>query len=1308
MESADLSAQFSEYDVLKQALETLPFRDRARLKASFEGVARRLQQGQPVDRKLARLHDVLAPLIEQQRRRQQSIPDIHFPEALPVSERRDDILTLLQTQQVIVLAGETGSGKTTQIPKLCLAAGLGLRGGIAHTQPRRIAARTVAARIADELGVELGGLVGYQVRFTDHSSDATLIKLMTDGVLLAEIQHDPLLLKYEVIIIDEAHERSLNIDFLLGYLKQLLPKRPELKLIITSATIDVQRFSEHFANAPMIEVSGRTYPVEIRYRPWHDEGESLSDAVIACLEEIQTEPGPRGDVLVFLSGEREIRELSHALRRAQLRDLDVLPLYARLTLAEQNRIFQPHRGQRVVLATNVAETSITVPGIRWVIDTGLARISRYSLRTKVQRLPIEAISQASANQRAGRCGRVSAGICYRLYSEEDFAGRPLFTEPEILRTNLAAVVLQMLQLNLGKVEDFPFVEKPERRQVSDGYALLEELKAVDKQGKITAIGRELHTLSLDPRLARMLLEAAKHACLAEVLIIVCGLTIADPRERPADKQQQADEKHRRFADEESDFVAYVKLWDYVETQRQELSQNQWRKQCEREFLNVQRLREWRELHSQIKSQLKEIGLRLNTESAGNDAIHRALLVGLLSNIGLFNDKNKDSGKERKPDYLGTRNKQFSIFPGSFLRKKKYRWIMAADYIETAQIFAHCVAKIDPAWVIELGAHLINKQYLEPHYDVKSGSVKAKVVKRLWGLVLSENSREDFSRVDPVLAREIFIRSALVEGLYRGKGDFFGANQGLLEAVHDLEAKSRRRDILVDDEALMAFYQQRVPSDIVNLAGFEHWRKRAERENSTLLVMTHSDVMRHDASHISAQLFPDQIRNGELILPVRYIFEPAGTNDGMNVQVPIVLLHQINAESLEWLVPGMLKEKCIAMMKTLPKLQRKYLVPVPDFADKALLHMKNREGSLSEALALALTQLSSTDIQAGDFQLDKIDAYYFANVQLLDDHGKLVEQSRELAALRARYKERVQLTLQDIGNDIEREHIQSWDFGRLPESVDLKRSGVSIKAYPALVADKKSTTVAIALRDSPQEAAAQTLVGQCKLALSELKETARNLKKELLRGKDIGLTLVNLGSRDEVVEDLLLAAIRRACFGDFHVVRSEEEFQACLQHGRAQVAGFAREYETLLLACLERVLAIKKMIKSSKNALALALAFGDVQAQLQQLLFPGFMLATAWSWLQHLPRYLDAIVLRLEKAPQKPHVDRQNTDSLASLWQLHQQRLQERGLAEYALNEEWQNFRWLLEELRVSLFAQTLKTLMPVSEKRLKKQWQNLS
>lgn len=1261
-----------------------------------------------LERKFLALLEESLTLLENKR---QNLPTLEFPENLPVSARREEIARAIQENQVVILAGETGSGKTTQLPKICLEIGRGIFGLIGHTQPRRIAASTVASRIAEELRVPLGTSVGFQVRFTDQTQPGSHIKLMTDGILLAEIQHDPLLLRYDTIIIDEAHERSLNIDFLLGYLKQILAKRPDLKLIVTSATIDLQRFSEHFNHAPILEVSGRTYPVEILYRPWGGELEDQSQAIIEAIQEILTLPhAGSGDILVFLAGEREIRETALALRKAEFPHLEVLPLYARLSLAEQNRVFQGHRGRRVVLATNVAETSITVPGIGFVIDPGFARISRYSVRTKVQRLPIEPISQASANQRAGRCGRVSNGVCIRLYAEEDFLQRPEFTDAEILRTNLASVVLQMLHLGIGDIRKFPFVEPPDSKYISDGYRLLEELQAVNGKGQLTVIGKQLAGLPLDPRLARMVLEGQRQSALREMLIIVAALTIQDPRERPADKQQAADEKHRRFWDDNSDFLAYLNLWNYAEQQRQDLSQNQWRKQSAREFLSHLRLREWRELHHQIRLACKPLGFKENQEPASYAALHRALLAGLLGNVGVKNDEPGEL------QYLGARNRKFSIFPGSSQFKKKPRWLVAAELLETSKLYAHGVAKVEPEWILELGQHLLKHHYYEPHYNAKSGQVFAYDRITLFGLTLADKKTVNYSHINGQEAREVFIRSALVEGGYgqhpsrqerskksAAKDDFFIYNQRQIADVLDLEAKSRRKDILVDDEVIYRFYDERIPAQVVNFAGFEHWRKDVEKNQPDLLWIPRDLLMQHGAHGITEAQFPATMTIEGMTLPLTYHFEPGHVDDGVSIGVPASVLHTLPEARLEWLVPGFLRDKCITLIKSLPKQWRKQFVPVPHYVDQIMPRLKPGNQPLLQALQHELERLLGKPLPKDLWDGLELDAFYRMNIHVLDERGKILDRGRDLPILRERYRGHVQTTLQKVGENIERVSVTQWDFGPLESSRTLKRGTVQVRAFPALVVEQQA--VALRLLDNPLEAERESVRGVVALLMLQLATSVKYLQRDLLKNKDMALSIMNLGRRDEVVQDLIGGAVYRGCLEGFPLPRDAEAFAAALSRGKNTLVKLANEYESLLLQILELVVQIRKKMKTAPNQLMLAATFADIREQLEQLIYKGFMSDVPWDWLEQYPRYLKAILVRLEKAPMDIQKDKQVTRQLHQYWEKHSARLHKDGEAVYQQQSAWQQFRWMLEEFRVSLFAQTLKTRAPVSEKRLDKLWE---
>jgi len=1279
----------------------------------------RLEYKEGVDKDSARWQSLCQKIegsVQWVQQRRDTLPTVTFSEDLPIAAKREEITDAIRKHQVLILAGETGSGKTTQLPKICLSMGRGAKGLIGHTQPRRIAARTVATRIAEEVGTPIGDTVGYQVRFTDQASDNTAIKLMTDGILLAEIQYDRFLSRYDTIIIDEAHERSLNIDFLLGYLKQLLPKRPDLKVIVTSATIDVEKFSKHFDNAPVIEVSGRTFPVEVLYRPPIDNGDERGGAdmyssILAAIDEIG-HLDPQGDILVFLSGEREIREAALQLRRAQIPHLNVLPLYARLSVSEQNKIFQSGRGRRVVLSTNVAETALTVPGIRYVIDTGLSRVSRYSFRTKVQRLPIEPISQASANQRKGRCGRVSEGVCIRLYSEDDFEQRPVFTDAEILRTNLAAVILQMSQLKLGDVRRFPFVDIPDHRLINDGYKLLQELQAIDDKGHLSPLGKKLGALPVDPRLGRMLLAAQAHNCVNEVAIIISALSVQDPRERPANKQQAADQSHRQWWDDNSDFMGYLTLWNAYEEQRQELSNNQLQKWCKKQFIAFMRMREWRDIHTQICVAAKRIGVKHTSTAAGYEPIHRALLPGLLGYIGMLSEE-----KDVVGEYLGTRNRRFSLFPSSSQFKKKPKWLVAGQLLETSKLYAHHIAKVEPKWILDSAKHLVKKHHSEPHYSVKSGQVMAFEKITLYGVALIERQRVSYGNIDPTVSRQLFIRSALVEGHYgehtkmkqrllkaNTKNDFFLYQRQLLEELHDLEAKSRRRDIVVDEDILFSFYDERIDKSVVNLQGFEHWRKKAEQQHPRLLFIDREQLMQHDAEHITEAQFPDELTVNGLTLPLSYHFEPNHQDDGVSIHVPVGALHLIEKQPLEWMVPGLLREKCIAMVKALPKQWRKHFVPVPSYIDKALAALKvDRRQSLQEALSGQLFTLVGVQIPEELWANIELDAYYQMNICIDDERQKRIDSGRQLSVLRERYRDHVQEQLQEVDNDLEREGVDRWDFGDLPEHYELQQQGMTIRAYPALVDQKNA--VDIKLYDNPNEAALDSLRGMVRLAAIQQRETVKYLQKNVFKGKELGLSVVDLGSRDQVVDDVICAAIKQACFSDGLVIRDQQAFLTAIERGRSDIVSQAESLVKPLIESLSYVVSIKKHLKQAKNPLVLAYAASDIQRQLQALFYPRVIYDTPPHWLQQYPRYMKAISLRLEKVPSQVHKDRALMAEIEPLWERLVNKRSKEGNEVYLLSPELQQYRWMIEELRVSLFAQTVKTHMPVSVKRINKQWQ---
>ena len=1273
-----------------QLSECLPV-DKIQLQRRLQGVQRL-----PANKQAAVL-TIIGQELEKARGRallrQQNIPQLHYPD-LPVTDKRHDIADAIRKHQVVIVAGETGSGKTTQLPKICIEAGRGLQGMIGHTQPRRLAARTVAARIAEELHCELGSHVGYKVRFHDQVNESSYIKLMTDGILLAEIQNDRMLTQYDTIIIDEAHERSLNIDFILGYLKQLLPKRPDLKLIITSATIDPQRFSRHFSNAPVIEVSGRTYPVEVRYRPWQEEEDSdplqgLFNAVDElCVEGL-------GDILIFMNGEREIRDTADALRKRNLRDTEILPLYSRLSNAEQNRIFSPHAGRRIVLATNVAETSLTVPGIRYVIDPGTARISRYSYKTKVQRLPIEPVSQASANQRKGRCGRVAAGICIRLYSELDFLGRPEFTDPEILRTNLASVILQMLALGLGDMSRFPFVEAPDSRHIKDGLRLLEELGAISgsiegKQSlRLTPLGRQLARVPLDPRLARMVLAAPQFGCLEEILIITSALSIQDPRERPMDKQQASDEKHRRFEDKDSDFQAFLNLWNYVQEQQDTLSQNQFRKQCQKEFLSYLRLREWQDIHYQVRQATRELSLTINQDAAPEQAIHSAILTGLLSHIGV-----KDGDKS---EYIGARNARFMIFPGSGLFKKPPKWSMVAELTETSRLYGRTAARIQPEWIEPLAQHLIKKNYSDPRWSKKAGAVLASEKVTLYGITLVADREVQYGTIDPVVSRELFIRRALVEGDFETRHRFFAENRKLLAEVEALEAKSRRRDILVDDETLYLFYDAHIPADVVSARHFDSWWKVASKETPELLNFEREMLLQGDASHINEHDYPNQWTQGRLKFRLSYQFEPGEEADGVTVHIPLPLLNQVEPLGFDWLIPGMRHELLIALIKSLPKQWRKNFVPAPNYADALLASISPEQGPLLDAVERQLKRMSGLTVPRECWDWNAIPDHLKMTFRVIDDKRRKVAESKDLLLLKEQLREQVQQTLSQVADDdIEQEGLTLWSFGPLPQQYSQKRGGFEVKAYPALVDQKDS--VAIQLFDSPAAQQSAMWAGQRRLVLLNVPSPIKYLQEKLPNKAKLGLYFTPFGKVADLIDDCIACGCDQLMQQHGGLSWDSDTFQ----QQKELIRGELNEAVVKIAAQVEQILTaahgIRKQFKG-KMTLELAFSHSDIQAQLERLIHKGFVTETGAARLPDLLRYMKGIERRMEKIPVDANRDRMYMLKVQHAEQAYQQLLGKLPRGQ-AIPEEVRNIRWMIEELRISYFAQVLGTPYAVSDKRV--------
>ncbi len=1299
---------------------------------------------------------------------------IEFPENLPVSGRRHEIEEALRDHQVIIVCGETGSGKTTQLPKIALAMGRavptssGRRQLIGHTQPRRIAASSVATRIAEELQTPLGEVVGYKVRFHDRTSKSARVKLMTDGILLAETQTDPLLQAYDTIIIDEAHERSLNIDFLLGYIRQILPRRPDLKVIVTSATIDAQRFADHFASrkgpAPVLMVSGRTYPVEVRYRPFEESRDfDLNDAIADGVDELWRGGSHAGDILIFLPGEREIREAADHLRKhlshqPVLRTAEVLPLFARLSQAEQDRIFKPHGQRRIVLATNVAETSLTVPGIRYVIDAGTARVKRYSLRSKVEQLLIEPISQAAANQRAGRCGRVAEGICIRLYDEADFNGRPRFTDPEILRSSLAAVILRMKSLHLGAVEEFPFIEAPSRRAITDGYQLLSELGAVDEANELTPLGKELARLPLDPRVGRMILEARQRGALDEVLVIASALSVQDVRERPMEAQAQADQAHAKFDDEKSEFSSYLKLWQWLETSRggklkgkaqdseaeshhpeHKLSNRQYEALLRQHYISVRRVREWRDIHSQLHTVVAEHGWKLNATPASYDQLHLSMLAGLLGNIGCKHDT--------EDVYLGARGIKFHRHPGAHLSKRPGRWIVCAELVETARLFGRGIAAIDPQWLEQIGAHLLKKQMLDPHWEKKAAEVVAYERATLYGLVVYNQRRVHYGRIDPSGARELFIREALVAGLHEDTWDtrlpFFQANRRLIAQVQELEHKSRRQDVLVDDELIYAFYDAQLPPEVCSGRDLERWYRDALRQHPKLLHLTREELMRHEAAGVTSNAFPKTLKLGGVDCSATYLHQPGDPKDGLTVTIPLFVLNQVSEERCEWLVPGMLKDKIQSLLKSLPQKPRARLVPLPDSAQKlteVLLPPERwAQGSLTDALLKEVRQMTGLDVKRTDFKLDMLAVHQFMNLRVVDEHGRQLAQSRNLSALKAELGQKARGAFQALAQlqvtpaktaqpvaaqtrtqqpkaadktasatpaqspQTPRQEASSkhttWTFGEWPEIMEIRKGGQTLIGFPALI--DASDGVTLEVFDEPEVAAAKHRAGLRRLFALQIRDALKYLEKNIPDLQKMAVAYMALGTQEELRDQIIQVAMERAFLQEPWPM-NESSFKKRLEEGRGRLTLIANEVARLCGQILQEYTAAQRKIKDFK---ASADTQADAQQQLQKLISKRFLMETPWSALQHFPRYLKALTLRLDKYRADPARDATRMSDVNAQEQRYWRLVAER---KGVVDERMQELRWLLEELRVSLFAQELRTPQPVSVKRLDKVWAQLS
>ncbi|RNL83525.1 ATP-dependent RNA helicase HrpA [Halostreptopolyspora alba] len=1294
METSPVSPPISE---LRERLSELMHADQHRLRRRIDGL-RKVRGERKQAAVTAEIANDIAKAEQRVQRRRSAVPaNLRYPDELPVIQRKDDIAEAVRDNQVVIVAGETGSGKTTQLPKICMELGRGVLGRIGHTQPRRLAARTVAERIAEELSAPLGETVGYKVRFTDQSSDDTLVKLMTDGTLLAEIETDPWLRGYDTLIIDEAHERSLNIDFLLGYIKRLLPRRPDLKVIITSATIDPERFSRHFSDAPIVEVSGRTYPVEVRYRPIADPDDEESadrdqtQAICDAVDELGRDG--RGDILVFLSGEREIRDTADALERQRLRDTEILPLYARLSAAEQQRVFAPHTKRRIVLATNVAETSLTVPGIRYVIDPGTARISRYSHRTKVQRLPIERISQASANQRKGRCGRVAEGICIRLYSEDDFLSRPEFTDPEILRTNLASVILRMASLGLGEIAKFPFVDGPDHRQIKDGIHLLQELGALEgsggkSAGRLTAIGRKLAQLPIDPRLARMVLEAERNGCVREVMIIASALSIQDPRERPAEAQQAADEKHARFADPTSDFLAYLNLWEYLREQQRALSGNQFRKLCRSEYLSYLRVREWQDIHAQLRQVVKSMGVTLNSQRPDPRNVHIALLAGLLSHIGL-----KDPEKN---EYLGGRGARFAIFPGSSLFKKQPRYVMAAELVETSRLWGRVVARIEPEWAESLAQHLVKRSYSEPHWEKRRGEVVAYERVTLYGVPIVIGRKANYGRIDPETSRELFIRHALVEGDWDTDHAFFHENRRLLEEVADLEHRARRRDIVVDDETLFQFYDARVGGEVVSAAHFDSWWKKARRHDPELLSFEKSMLVNESAAEISERDYPDEWHTGGFTFGLTYQFEPGTEADGVTAHIPVTALNQIDGDGFDWQIPGLREDLVTALIRTLPKPVRRTLVPVPDHAKAVLQRLTPYTEPLLDALTRELARMTGERIPPDAWNPEQVPDHLRMTFRAVDSEGRRLAEGKSLDELRERLRPQLRAELSQRASGIERSGLTEWDFGPLDQTFERAAAGPAVKGYPALVDEGDS--VAIRILDTEAEQRRSMWAGVRRLLLLRVPSPEATVQRGLDNPTKLALGHAPHGSMAAFLEDCLLCSTDALMAEAGAPVWDAEAFDKLCEYVRAELADTLADVVTEAAGVLAKAHEVERKLKGT-TSLALLPSLNDIRGQLAGLVHTGFVTEAGRSRLAHVHRYLRAAERRLAKLSENPRRDQASMASVERMRQAWRDLVDEVGPAR-AAEADVAEIGWMLEELRVSYFAQEIGTAYPVSEKRV--------
>ncbi|NOG60898.1 MAG: ATP-dependent RNA helicase HrpA [Proteobacteria bacterium] len=1226
--------------------------------------------------------------------RQANLPDCHFDNDLPINQHQSDIASAIENNQVVIICGETGSGKTTQLPKLCLTLGRGIDGYIGHTQPRRIAAKTVAKRIADELQSELGSHVGYKIRHQDISNKNSYIKLMTDGILLAELQQDRYLNQYDTLIIDEAHERSLNIDFILGYLKQLLPRRPDLKVIITSATIDVERFSEHFNKAPVIEVSGRSYPVDVLYRPIEDDEENEDErgregAIVDAINELAS--FDMGDILIFLEGEGEIHETDKFLRKQNLPDTDVLPLYARLSSSRQNKIFAPHKRRHIVLATNIAETSLTIPGIRYVIDSGMARISRYSYRSKVQRLPIEKVSKAAANQRKGRCGRTSDGICIRLYSEEDFESRTEFTQPEILRTNLASVILQMKALNIGDIENYPFINPPEKKLINDGMRVLQEINALDKHNKLTSIGRKIARFPLDPRHARLLLAANEFNCLNEILIIVSALSIQSPRERPIDKQEKSDKAHEQYDDENSDFIWFVNLWYFYQKQQKKLSQNKLRKLCQTNFLSYMRMREWADIHRQLRHVCTEMKFTINTDAASYQNIHCAILTGMPSHVAFLSDKH---------EYTGARDIKLNIFPASGQFNKKPKWIVAADLVETSRLYARNVASIESNWLINTAAHLLKYNYSDAHWESKSARVVALEKISLYGMTLVAAKRVNYGRVNPVESKALFIRNALVEGDLASSASFYKHNNKIINEVRELEKKSRRPDI-VDEEAIYNFYDKALPIDVYDGQSFAAWAKKLNKDQKQALCLDKDMIMSHEAEHVTENLFPDTIQSKGLSIPVEYKFEPGKEDDGLNIDVPVAALKQFDEKQMDYLVPGLIEEKIIVLLRSLPKQIRTKIVPIPQTATECAKNITNRTVSLKQNLSAYLYKTRLVEIKDEDWPETVLPEHLKTNFRIIDSDNQLLGTGKDIAVLKEKFADKAGDAFTELyDNEFGTEEVTSWDFGELPVKQEIKINNDVIVVYPSLIEEEgKVYNHAFETKESADY---YLRYGLRQLFKRELIKDIKYMRKNLRGIEKLALMYSNIGSKAELINEVVNLSIDETFLYNDEPIRKQDYFFATLEENKQNLLMNAEKVCILLETILDKQIKVYSRL-SDADIVKHVGASCDIEEQMEYLIYGGFINDVPYKCLQQYPRYLDSILKRLEKLNGGLEKDKQSTKLIQEHWN-RIKKLVDNAYATDCFTTSLYEYRWMIEELRISLFTQELKTKMPISVKRMDKMW----